>query len=1100
MTLRQLYAGPQYPALETVAFDHLSSTVDDAPRSLLYVARSDHTERRTRDRWSEHGAPLSLSVETFDGIVGDCYERERFAGPNTYVDQPLRDRLVESAVERLDDPQNPLVVSDRMPSAGLCQQVEDLLSLVEFADLHSPEAIRERLGSLGLDLQAEVVSAVAAAFESVRDDVGLSDRRTLRAERYRHVLTSDTSLAASFPSVDAVVLGGFTLFSPLERRLVERLAETWPTVALLPQLTDSTASVGVDRGAERALRAYHDLGFDREYVDAETPGLDVARQLYRPAATASDVDSETLDGRLAVRSPETVPQELRYVARDVRARLAEGTPADEIGVVLTDPQAYHERLVETFDQYDVPATLAVERSFGDTALGEVVTELTTLARDDPALESITALVSNPLVRRIDDERSIDPAELGRVASRLTSRRLETAYDHLDDDDATAIRSLVDDAEALSDGSLADLPERVETILERLGVSEAIETVPNTPRGRTERTAADRLERTLETLAQTESVANLDRADPVNRLERALSGVTLDAGTAREDGHVLVCGLDEAAPREFDHVYVLGLTMAQFPSNPERLSFTRPINEAHEDFAQADIQQGARYDFGLLLASDASLTLSVPERDLEGDPYVEADVLTELRRVTGLAPEAVVPEDAPPGSREDVQRSLARTFAHDDVDEYESLVDAAAAVGTFDESRRERLQRGVACAAARASPELTPHDGQLSAETVATLHGPADREPYSPSRLETYATCGFKYYVDRVLGIDEPEELGLEPDARERGGFVHDVLEHYYADLQERPGDPVDIRGDRDAREAHLLAVALRSLDERFDDDPTAFQHEWLTKLFAGLGSPDDNPHHGADGFGSPERGLFVRFLDHEFDEVSNATALPAWFEARVGDPYGDETVLREAPVQVDTPTGPVPLTGMIDRVDAVPDTDPTQLVVRDYKTGGTPSEADTLSGLAFQLPLYALLAEGVLDDVETVGGSYYQVKPPTSVNNRKGVVASQEHASYYRSGGTPLLRYGKPAFETHDAFRQFVEREIPARLGRLADGIASGHYQPAVVDPNDAGCRYCGYSDVCDVRPHRRREVVDEIDETGGGPYVPLAARDVDPEDALEVN
>jgi ATP-dependent helicase/nuclease subunit B len=1096
MSPRTLLTGPRYPFLEAAAFSRLTSVVGSHPGSVLYLARNDHTADRTRDRWRQHGTPHAIDVDTFDGLVADCDEAEQYAGRITHIDQPVRDRLVELAVERLNDPTNPLYTPDGLPARGLCQQVEDLLSLLEFADLHSPDAIRARLEAEGLDVMARTAEAIAHAFTDARSVV-LEDQvaDTFRAERYHDVITTDTDLSDLQPHIDAVVLGGFSLFSPLERQLVERITDTWPTVAILPQLTDSDAAVGVDHGAERALEAYQRLDFEREYIPVDTTPDRIAtpRQLYRPAGSVPETAGTT---NLDLVQPETQPLELRHVARDVRARIADGTQAEDIGIVLPAPGAYHERLVETLDEYDIPATLAIERAFGDTALGEVVAELLTLSRADPPLDAVTALVSNPLVQLPE----IDTAELGRIASRLTSRRLETAYDHLPDETTTTLQSLVAEAQALRTTTLAELPSDLDALLERLDVPETIDDLPRTLAGRTEDKAATRLTRILETLAMTDGHADLDRGDPVDRLERAVRDVTLDANHAREDGHVLVCGLDAATPYEFDHAYVLGLTAGQFPSNPERLAFTRPINEAHEDFEQADIQQRGRYHFGTLLASDADLTLSMPKHDLDGDPFIEADVITELRRVTDLEPEPVTSADTTPGSREDVQRSLAQSFAHDSTDDYAPEIDRAADAGTFDEQHRQRLQAGTACAAARASPELTPYDGQLAPETVRTLHGAADRVPYSPSQLETYAACGFKYYMQRVLEIEEPDDIGLEPDARERGGFVHDVLEHYYADQQPQPGVPVAIRGVRSDREAQLLEVAQAYLDDRFDDDATAFQYEWLVTILAGLGTPAQY-YYGDNSFGTPERGLLAQFLDHEIEEVAKATALPAWLEARVGEPRGDEPVLRRDPVPIDTPHGTVPIQGMIDRIDIVPDSDPTQLVVRDYKTGSTPSETDTLAGLRFQLPLYALLAEGVLDDVETVGGSYYKVKPPSAVNHRSGLVGSQEHATYYKSDDveTPLLRASYPTFETHAAFRRFIETVTPRRLGQLSTGITAGRYHPTVLKPKDAGCRYCGYKDVCDVRSHRRRDVIDHIDDAGIEVYVPLAARDVDPATELEV-
>lgn len=192
---------------------------------------------------------------------------------------------------------------------------------------------------------------------------------------------------------------------------------------------------------------------------------------------------------------------------------------------------------------------------------------------------------------------------------------------------------------------------------------------------------------------------------------------------------------------------------------------------------------------------------------------------------------------------------------------------------------------------------------------------------------------------------------------------------------------------------------------------------------------------------------------------------------------------------------------MIDRIDTVPGTAPAQLVVRDYKTGNTPSESETLTGLSFQLPLYALMAESVLDDVEIVGGAYYSVSPPADVNHRSGLISSEEHTTWAGrdDADTPMTRWSRPTFETHAAFRQFLDEEIPERLGQLADGIETGTFHPTVLDPSDAGCSYCPYSHVCDVRPHMRQEVIEEIEEKRIDAYIPPIATDEDPEDVLEV-
>jgi ATP-dependent helicase/nuclease subunit B len=389
--------------------------------------------------------------------------------------------------------------------------------------------------------------------------------------------------------------------------------------------------------------------------------------------------------------------------------------------------------------------------------------------------------------------------------------------------------------------------------------------------------------------------------------------------------------------------------------------------------------------------------------------------------------------------------------------------------------------------------------------VSRVHDTLEREPYSPSRLETYAACGFKYYMQRVLDIEAPDSLTREPDARDRGSYLHDVLEHYYLSLQSTDGDPVNPGGDFAARQDRLLSVALDRLEAAFEDyETTAFQDEWLTEVLAGLGSPGDNLYYGpveVTKDGRPiSRGLFYRFLEHEFDEPARTTARPTWFEARIGRPYDTGTPIQDDPAKIDTPQGSVPVHGLIDRLETVPGTSPEQVVVRDYKTGSNiPSASDAILGLKFQLPLYGLMAEDALDGVETVGGAYYQVSPPDSVNSRKGLFTSQEMAVWQGSDTvtTPFVRYSYPDFETHSQFRAFIEETTPQRLGDLTTGITEGRFHPTVLDPSDAGCRYCDYAHVCDVRSHQRRDAITKIDEAGIQAYVPPKARDRDVEDVL---
>ncbi len=710
-------------------------------------------------------------------------------------------------------------------------------------------------------------------------------------------------------------------------------------------------------------------------------------------------------------------------------------------------------------------------------------------------------MTNPITERLE-------RELTRIASRVETTALDSVLEHIDDATAATINSIIQDAEALSDIDLELLPGHLEALLERLGVLTTLESdkVSSQFRAR-ESSARSRLDRVLETLVLTAPVADLDIGDPTDRLERALNDVSIRGTDSLTDQRLVVCSLGEAFLHEFDHVYVLGMTSSHFPSKQDHLSFARPIYEAHSDFEQQDPGKEARYHFGALLSSDASIQLSAPQRSPSGDPYVEADVLSDMRRLIDLNKIRKQGEDATHGNQEDIQRVIGKAWNAVSDTERKALLDEAVENETFTPDQDNRIQRGVECSSARADTQLTSYDGKLSPETVAHIHTETERKPYSPSRLETYAACGFKYYMHRVLGIKAPDPLTREPDHGVRGSYIHDTLEHYYLSLQTELGEPVDPGGDFDTRQEQLLDIALDRLKTVFSEYPeTAFHNQWLISVLAGLGTPAENKYYGPESKTDDDkpaaRGLFYRFLEHEFDEPAKTTARPTWFEARIGQPYDAGTPVGDNPAIIETPQGPVPVHGLIDRVDTVPGTTPRQTVVRDYKTGmSIPGETDALLGVNFQLPLYALMIEDAIDEIETVGAAYYQVSPPTAVNSRSGQITSQEMATWQGTDNveTPLLRYSHPHFETHEAFRRFIDEITASRVGELATGIQEGRFQPTILDPSDAGCRYCDYAHVCDVRPHQRRETIQHIDDNKISAYVPPMARDVDAEDVVEV-
>lgn len=1126
MPVRQLLTGPDLAALEEVALARAAGELEDpGVDDVLLVTRDGGRLDDLEARWREYGSGLTLRGVTIDTLATEYHELAAHRTAETHMGGGTRDRLVEAAVARLSGTDNPLAV-DGLPSRGLCDQAYNLLTLMEFADLQSAGAIRERLRAEGLPRQARVVAALQETFGEVRaahDERREGPPLSIRGERYSHLVNEVPDLGAlGGPDPEVVVLTGFTLLSPLERRFVARLVDTWPTIAVLPTMHPGAPERGVDTAIDRVLEAYEEMGLDREHLDPDTDtdadadadgsGPDAAARLFARDDREQPGDGPPTPAALDRYTASSRPAELRHVARSIRADLQEGYAPSEIGVVLSSSDVYGTLATTVLDQYDVPHTAAIDEGVLETAVGGAIAETIQLVTSGAPTSSLIGLLANPLVAPWPD-RETDPVvgQLRDVDGRLDSDALARALAELSPEPRARLEGLLERLDGLTAVEPETLDAAVDRLLETLGVPDRLETLdPGSRRARVERAAHAAVRRTAGELAATapldEATVQTEEGPALARLDRALRGTVVEAPPARETERVVVTDLGSVGLDSFERLYLVGQTAGDVPTNPDRLAFTRPINEAHPDFATADTQARARYHAAVLMAAASAVTVTAAERDLDGAPLLESELCAELERVAGLDPSPSTPE---PATQEDVQREIAARTATDEG--RRDAVTAAREAGTVDDSTAHRALAGAALAAARACPRPTEYDGWLSAETRRALHDP---ETHAPTGLETYAACGFRYLMGEALELPEPDRLTAEASALERGSYVHAVLERFYrAAVQDGRGDPVTDPVDAGPRwQGRLLEVALEELDDALSADPTAFQRGWLEDVLAGLGPPEMNPYHDrshaatgtdaeadVDDEGPAPRGLLVRFLEEEAS-LRDVTVAPTWFEARIGPerPH-DTTVLSSAPARIETPGGTVALTGTVDRIDTVETHHGTELVVRDYKTGRTPSEAATLDGLRLQLPVYALLAESVLDDeghpdgtppAETVGGAYYRVSPPTGVRHNRGQIGSEQRTAHARSGEEqPLRAWRYPRFDDHASFRRFLETEVPRRLGTITEGIAAGSFHPTILDPADAGCRHCGYSHVCDVRSHRRFETMDHLQAAERPAYVPPVAR-----------
>lgn len=1046
-----LLTGPQHAGLEQVALDAANEIADESLGSILYITRNDARRSGVEDRWAESYRPLCLTAETLDAVVRDWYET--IFAPIKPLSGQLSRRLTEYALDTTTADSSGALAGEA-PSAALADAFNSRFSLFDETGITTASALAEEFDDSPLDNR--IAEAAVEAYRNYRElhEDYVDEWVCTRGEIFQSVAAAEPTVSELAPEIDVVILSGYHEFRPVEREIIEKIVNDLPTIAILPQHQED--QTGVDSVASDALAFYDSLGFETETIapqdESRTAFADITNALYQPTQKSVAIP-ETLQWR-ELATPE---REVRFVARELRTELANGRDPDNLAVVIPGTEAYAGYVADVFDTFEIPHVTTAASQLNRTFTGSVVHDLLSLAESAPRAEDLTSLLANPLVDLVDADQA---NAITAAARRRDTIAIEPLLADVEPETKTRIDELLAALTTLQEGTMAEAIETLRQLIdEQLELKATSEEYASGPEQAIEQRAYELVD---EVLVSFESLSEL-RSDlsPLALFTRVFDGIPIRVPQSTAGGHIEVMGMLDARMRSFEKVFLVGLTSEHFPTTPERPAFFEEMTDAHPRFESGDERLRARYLFATLLANIDAATITTPKTDGEESAVVRSPILDELQRVTDIEP--VEGLDDRVGSREDLQRHIA---THSNP---RAAVSYAGDQGNFSPEQTKRADRGLECAANRGTPTLSDHDGLLSSETVADIYPSSKREPYSSSRIERYVECGFKFYADNILGIEDPDDVEVTPTPIETGSYVHDVLERFYVDLLGDAEDGVDLTDyDQETLATYLLNSAVEELQDTDFEYNGLFYERWKAQLFAGLGDHDGSIYEsGAQPHDAPEQGLFARFLENELSRDSADS--PHLFEV----PFGEGLPDSDEPFEVERPDGStVSIRGYIDRVDIHRDGKQSSLKLYDYKTGTAPYMTKTTGGTKFQLPIYLLAADkvapGDLFTQGTLSATYYQVKPPNKLKVPRGIESK---------------------FDSQTELRRFLNDVVPEWLGQIDEAIANGRFHTTVLSERGANCRYCDYRRACDVRHHRKREFIDEVRDDDAA-YVPLRVQD----------
>jgi ATP-dependent helicase/nuclease subunit B len=983
--------------------------------------------------------------------------------------------------------------------------------------------LNDKLHDLGLLLRAYLDWLEA---HQLQDADCLLD---LAAETLRRRTVAAPPDAASLPlasgawplQIESLWLDGFAQMTPQERRLL---------VSVLPYCAEATLAFCLDAEPRSELPWYSPWALLAQTVRqcrtelSALPGTRVSVEILAREPGQSRFALNPVLQHLEQHWPDPVPmtspsgqeQTIRVVAcahpegeamvaaRAILRYVRDGGRFREVAVLVRQLEVYHDAIRRVFTRYGIPLFLDRRENVAHHPLAELTrSALRTVAfhwRHDDWFGALKSGLVNAAAEEIDwlenealahgwegsawlsNLRWEDSPAAGRELNRLRGQ-LIAPFQQL----SRAIGAAPSGRQLA--GAIRQFWENLEVsrILQQWSLPEKGDGGAGHQAHPIHATVWDQMQEWLDNLAMAFPTETMGLADWLPILEAGLAGLTVGVIPPVLD-QVLVGSIDRSRNPDLKRIMVLGLNETVFPAPPPvplllSESDRRSLEEAGSPLGPGPrLQLGHERFYGYIACTRArdQVILTYAQRDQQGQALNPSTFIKRLQRLFPWLDSVACPA----------------------LLDWPEAEHACELIGPLLKNRAQpAAERDASLTALEGEAVIVPvleqlshlHTAQqvvgLSPELAAALYGPVLRT--SVSRLERFAHCPFRFFVDSGLRVEERKKFEL--DVRRQGSFQHEVLARFHQEVrgvnrrwrdltvgqaQERIGRVAD----EVAREFEQGMLQATGQNQFLARSYRASLQQFIAAIIGWMSQYEFDPEQVEIGFGLG-------------DEL-----LPAW-----------ELPLDEG--------RKMSLAGRIDRVDLwrSPGADEAWCVVIDYKSGLRKLDPVFVAhGIQQQLPAYLNLlrhlknTQAVFGVPRLIPGAVFYVPLRGRYEagaNRAEVLARKTDAdklAYSHQGifDLGILRQldNRPAVSQGDQFPYRLKKDgapyannfcglETARFRALLDGqekllaqignrIYAGDVQ---IDPwkrgRDSACGVCEFQSICRIDPWTHRYRVLEKEE-----------------------
>jgi ATP-dependent helicase/DNAse subunit B len=643
--------------------------------------------------------------------------------------------------------------------------------------------------------------------------------------------------------------------------------------------------------------------------------------------------------------------EVRSALRWVKARvLRDGMRLADVAILARDLEPYRPFLEETAAEFGIPLRIVGGQPLNENPVVASFLALLSLPAEDWPRRALIEVWRSPYFDWTEqgiDSHSVamldEISRVGRVSQGLSQWReafemWEKRRVVADDEDGDSLlpqgegagvrESFESFVELLTPPSRAEMREYVAFVESLIGDDPVLLTAfseresdglnivgrarENTATSERDVAALRAFKDVLRGLVLAESVLDNDTLEYADFYKDLRGAVESAAFTAAAESGVFVASALDGRGLSFVAVVLMGLSEGEFPKQEREDILLRESDRARLRERGLPLESKlhgdeATFFYQAITRGRGRLLLTRPYLAEDGQVWEPSPFWAEITRITGIKPDVRVRGDI-------------------------GLTDSAEAASQVEwvESARDfdsHIKNGIEVLKARMNPKAGGiYEGELFdlSERFDAAHG------WSASRLESYGTCPFEFFVAYAMELQPRTEAEEGFDVRMLGSMLHKILEEAHGN-----GGP-----STSLKVTETAQKVFASAPEEYGFRPTALWTQQQAELMRVL-----------------EKTI------QELDKISQGYT-PKKMEARFG--------MGEPSLVLQTSAGEVRLHGYIDRLDVAPD---GTLRVIDYKAGSTPISAGHLKeGRRLQLPIYALAARDALGLGEISSGFYWHIQ------------------------------------------------------------------------------------------------------------------------------